>query len=484
MGGSEVGGPDDPAAAAAYFREDLARAPSARESSDSDGSIDAFLPDLTGFTSRTIIAKKVPPSMNDRAVMYHFQRFGELRGFFPQWRSFGFVILSYFDVRCAERAAAYARMNGSFFDCRFCFPLEVEDNQGTVVIFNLDGSVTDDQLRMMCEEFGEIRDVRSTPKKNHQRFLEFFDVRAAQQAILGLNKRDVSGRKIKIELSHPGGSRKALMEEFNSTLTMMLDRGCRKAGASFSSAPSLTPSAAALSLPYPAGPQASSSGGRFAPALRRRKGGFGAEAAVSRPLGMDSSSSSSSVASSRGSSSAESKAGSGGASDGFAVDFGRILSGNDVRTTVMVRNIPNKYDRSMLLEDFNREFQGKFDFLYLPMDFSNDCNMGYAFVNFLVPQSIVDFCQRFDRRRWGRFNSEKVCQITYAKIQGKRALVEHFRNSNVMLQPESYRPIVLDHFGFEEAASLAADEDRRCGSADAAHSGDARLTELGRLPSH
>eukprot|EP00762_Andalucia_godoyi_P002259 ANDGO_07489.mRNA.1 Protein MEI2-like 1 len=131
----------------------------------------------------------------------------------------------------------------------------------------------------------------------------------------------------------------------------------------------------------------------------------------------------------------------------FQIQMDQVLCGNDIRTTVMLRNIPNKYTRDMLLEDLDMQFRCTFDFLYLPMDFQNDCNMGYAFLNFIAPTTIVPFFQAFHGRRWNRFNSEKIAEVTYAKIQGKQALIEHFKKSNVMLQNTTYRPLLFHSTG-------------------------------------
>ncbi len=42
----------------------------------------------------------------------------------------------------------------------------------------------------------------------------------------------------------------------------------------------------------------------------------------------------------------------------------------DGRTTIMVRNIPNKYTQDMLLELFEKNHKKKFDFFYLPIDYN------------------------------------------------------------------------------------------------------------------
>ncbi|EKX41102.1 hypothetical protein GUITHDRAFT_47442, partial [Guillardia theta CCMP2712] len=117
------------------------------------------------------------------------------------------------------------------------------------------------------------------------------------------------------------------------------------------------------------------------------------------------------------------------------------------RTTVMIKNIPNKYTQRNLLELIDTNHQGTYDFFYLPIDFKNKCNLGYAFLNFREARFIASFVKDFADKRWERFNSEKVCVVTYARIQGKTALINHFRSSRLMLKHEKYRPIVFSDNG-------------------------------------
>jgi len=108
----------------------------------------------------------------------------------------------------------------------------------------------------------------------------------------------------------------------------------------------------------------------------------------------------------------------------------------------------------MLLAAVDEEHKGRYDFFYLPIDFKNKCNVGYAFINFISTSSISSFYNKFDGKRWEKFNSEKVCAITFARIQGKSALIGHFQNSSLMCEDRKCRPIIFHsdgpHIGEQE----------------------------------
>ncbi|CAN6479969.1 unnamed protein product [Victoria cruziana] len=133
-------------------------------------------------------------------------------------------------------------------------------------------------------------------------------------------------------------------------------------------------------------------------------------------------------------------------------------------TTVMIRNIPNKLSREMLvgkleghcLEMNDRirsegsctggkeetvEPLSEFDFVYLPMDFRNKCNLGYAFVNFTSPAATWRLYRSLHNQEWRCYSSKKICEICYARIQGKEALKNHFRNSNFTCDSFEFLPI-------------------------------------------
>merc|ERR1719183_2274407 len=71
-------------------------------------------------------------------------------------------------------------------------------------------------------------------------------------------------------------------------------------------------------------------------------------------------------------------------------------------TTVMLRNLPNRYTRAMLLELLDEEgFAGRYNFVYLPIDFKTHCGLGYAFVDLHEPEVAEQLRQHFEGfSRW------------------------------------------------------------------------------------
>lgn len=119
----------------------------------------------------------------------------------------------------------------------------------------------------------------------------------------------------------------------------------------------------------------------------------------------------------------------------------------DTRTTVMLRNLPNNYTRLMVVNLLNQEgFKGKFDFLYLPIDFRSKAGLGYAFVNLCDPSYVAQFWKTFDGFTKWVLPSSKVCQVSWSgPHQGQAAHVERYRSSPIMHSsvPDECKPIVL-----------------------------------------
>jgi RNA recognition motif-containing protein len=81
-------------------------------------------------------------------------------------------------------------------------------NNGTIVVFHLRQGVSDDEIRDLFSQFGEIRQIRSAPSRQTQRFVEYWDTRSAEQALKAMKSKKVFDSKISVEYSLPGGFRK------------------------------------------------------------------------------------------------------------------------------------------------------------------------------------------------------------------------------------------------------------------------------------
>ncbi|KAE8720034.1 Protein MEI2-like 5 [Hibiscus syriacus] len=620
--------------------------------------------------SRTLFVRNINSNVEDSELRALFEQYGDIRTLYTACKHRGFVMISYYDIRAARtamRALQNKPLRRRKIDIHFSIPKdnpsEKDVNQGTLVVFNLDPSVSNEDLCQIFGVYGEVKEIRETPYKRHHKFIEFYDVRAAEQALKSLNRSDIAGKRIKLEPSRPGGTRRNLMlhlnqeleqdeswsfrhpvgspmansppgswAQFNSSIERSPMHSLSKSpvlgtmspttsnhlsglasilhpqvsnsmkvapigkdqargslvehalagtnsthgtGFQFSHSlpesklsqyhgtiPTFSPSngsrmeklsgpqflwgntnsftdrtnssvwpTSSLERPFSSngnghgfpysGRQGSFSGtsqhlqhhhigsatsgvplerhfGFFpessdtsfmSPAtfgglgVGHNDGGFmvnmGSHAAMSSGIGIPRNASENGSSSMRMMSSPRlspvflgndlypgllPNSMDGLAEFGrrrrvennrnqldnkmqFQLDLDKIISGEDTRTTLMIKNIPNKYTSKMLLAAIDESHQGTYDFLYLPIDFKNKCNVGYAFINMLSPSHIIPFYEAFNGKKWEKFNSEKVASLAYARIQGKAALVAHFQNSSLMNEDKRCRPILFHSEG-------------------------------------
>ncbi|KAK9110210.1 hypothetical protein Sjap_018270 [Stephania japonica] len=144
-----------------------------------------------------------------------------------------------------------------------------------------------------------------------------------------------------------------------------------------------------------------------------------------------------------------------------SIDFDECEAKVHGKTTVMIKNIPSKLNRKMLVEMLdthcfhqnqnnvssqqpNHQFvPSEYDFVYLPIDFKSGSNLGYAFVNFTTVTGAVRLYRSLQMQRWEAFASPKICEIKYARIQGKKALIGHFQHRKFRCNNEDFLPIVF-----------------------------------------
>eukprot|EP00258_Populus_trichocarpa_P038071 XP_024454090.1 protein MEI2-like 4 isoform X2 [Populus trichocarpa] len=650
--------------------------------------------------SRTLFVRNINSNVEESELRAIFEQYGDIRTLYTACKHRGFVMISYYDIRAAKNAMKALQnrpLRRRKLDIHYSIPKdnpsEKDFNQGTLAVFNLDSSVSNDDLRRIFGVYGEIKEIRETPHRNHHKFVEFYDVRAAEAALHALNKSDIAGKRIKLEASCPGGLRRLLHQippeleqdefgpfvqqssppnnsttEFSGTvISTGMDNGPILGAHSATQAPffesalhhgissSVPNSMSSLSRVESAGNQTGfaelshspghlkfdiqstlnfhphslpeydglnsgvhcNSPGAMAaninPRLLERidtrhlarispngnpiefsEGVFGSarNGSCSRPghhytwgnsyhhqppgmiwpnspsfvngisvahpgprlhgpprapppmlnpvlpinnqhvgsvpavnpslwdrqhayagespdasgfhpcslgsmrisnnslhsmeflspkmfphvggnclelpmppqnVGFQSQQQRSMVFPGRGQmipmintfdapgERARSRRNEGSTSQAdkkqYELDIDRILQGEDNRTTLMIKNIPNKYTSKMLLAAIDERHKGTYNFVYLPIDFKNKCNVGYAFINMIDPRQIIPFYQAFNGKKWEKFNSEKVASLAYARIQGKAALIAHFQNSSLMNEDKRCRPILFNTDG-------------------------------------
>jgi hypothetical protein len=114
-----------------------------------------------------------------------------------------------------------------------------------------------------------------------------------------------------------------------------------------------------------------------------------------------------------------------------------VALGKEKRTTVMIRNIPIKYT-DKVLENELQQFKGKYNCLYMPFDYENGGNKGYAFLNLTSPYHVLLFYEVFYNKCWMYFESKKICDLNYAVFQGIDEIKKHANNYKGSKKPNYY----------------------------------------------
>jgi hypothetical protein len=121
-----------------------------------------------------------------------------------------------------------------------------------------------------------------------------------------------------------------------------------------------------------------------------------------------------------------------------------VLSDSDSSgTTVVVRNIPNRFSHESLAAVLDaRGFSGVYDLIYVPIDFATGVSFGYAFVNLTTVDETERFIASFNGFRWGGA-SKKVCSVVRCDDgESPSERVERYRNLPAMhsSMPDSFKP--------------------------------------------
>jgi len=122
---------------------------------------------------------------------------------------------------------------------------------------------------------------------------------------------------------------------------------------------------------------------------------------------------------------------------------------SEEKTTVILRNVPNDVSRDMLLQLLDEEgFAGKYDFVYLPIDFKSNAGFGYAFVNLIDGLVANSFRSRFNGFCNWAMPSQKIAEVAWSHpSQGLEVHVQRYRNSPIMHNRvlDLYKPALFEN---------------------------------------
>lgn len=113
-------------------------------------------------------------------------------------------------------------------------------------------------------------------------------------------------------------------------------------------------------------------------------------------------------------------------------------------TTLMIRNVPNRYTQADLQEELEQlGCGGTFDFLYAPVDKSSKAGVGYAFVNFLEPAGAEQCATVLQGHAFLRYGKAKEAKVSLAYLQGLEANLAHYGSPTGKSGRAFHRPLVL-----------------------------------------
>ena len=101
----------------------------------------------------------------------------------------------------------------------------------------------------------------------------------------------------------------------------------------------------------------------------------------------------------------------------YSISLEKIEKGEDKRTSVIIKNIPNKITKASIQEMLNGI--GNINFIYLPFNKNTKKNFGFVIINVVNYKCIINLCKRIYEYNFNNFQIDKPIQVSYCKIQGK-----------------------------------------------------------------
>jgi RNA recognition motif-containing protein len=175
-----------------------------------------FFPDLaTELESRLIQISNLDPQTSYSDLSAVFSQFGDIESIDVTNIHLSIASVKFYDLQVAQivRQSRITIRNKNlvllFGPQDPILNARKPPNNGTIVVFHLKYGISDELIKEEFSKFGSIRQIRSAPGKQAQKFVEFWDTRDAERALKIMKGKKLFNSKISIEFSLPGGYRKA-----------------------------------------------------------------------------------------------------------------------------------------------------------------------------------------------------------------------------------------------------------------------------------
>lgn len=126
------------------------------------------------------------------------------------------------------------------------------------------------------------------------------------------------------------------------------------------------------------------------------------------------------------------------------IDLDRLRSGEETRLTVMLKNIPNGFTQEYMLRILDNYVENEYDFFYMPVDFKTNCNLGFGYISLTTSESVIALYNNLNGKRWPNTPSTKICEIAFARMQGRNDMQRLCKDWAIMQLPEKYRPAFFE----------------------------------------
>eukprot|EP01069_Polyplicarium_translucidae_P007004 Polyplicarium_translucidae@DN3048_c0_g2_i4.p2 len=168
------------------------------------------------FVSRVLYLCKLPPDATEESIRVACEPHGEIRKLqlYPGKQC---AYVEYLDIRSAEKARnslKRALVHGKQIDAQYSRSGQSKagardvSNTGTLYVRpvtserNFQDPNSAEEYRRLFEMYGEVKKVNPNRKREAEKFVEFYDLRAAEQALQNLNGYNFNGVILEVQFAN------------------------------------------------------------------------------------------------------------------------------------------------------------------------------------------------------------------------------------------------------------------------------------------